>query len=85
VFIESEKVMIGDMEDLENTLDDCEVIISNFHAHRIAHKHHKALILRGFPNYEQVGNNMNNDVLYEGSCYLLFELANLIRESREKH
>jgi nitrogenase molybdenum-iron protein NifN len=83
VFIESDKVLIGDMEDLENALEDCEVIISNFHAHRIAHKHHKALILRGFPNYEQVGNNMNNDVLYEGSCYLLFELANLIRESRD--
>jgi nitrogenase molybdenum-iron protein NifN len=41
-------------------------------------------MLRGFPNYEQIGNGMKNDVLYEGSCYLLFELANLIRESRDR-
>jgi nitrogenase molybdenum-iron protein NifN len=42
-------------------------------------------MLRGFPNFEAVGNTMKNDVLYEGSCYLLFELANLIREHREAH
>lgn len=81
--ISATNTAVGDMEDLENILSECEIIISNFHGERIAHKHHKSIMLRGFPNYETVGNGMKNDVLYEGSCYLLFELANLIREHRE--
>ncbi|MEJ2437943.1 MAG: nitrogenase iron-molybdenum cofactor biosynthesis protein NifN, partial [Sulfurovaceae bacterium] len=83
--IEAEKTLIGDFEDVETHLDECEILISNFHGERIAHKHHKGIMLRGFPNFEAVGNTMKNDVLYEGSCYLLFELANLIREHREAH
>ncbi len=83
--IEAEKTLIGDFEDVETHLDECEILISNFHGERIAHKHHKGIMLRGFPNFEAVGNTMKNDVLYEGSCYLLFELANLIREYREAH
>jgi len=35
-------------------------------------------MLRGYPNYEAVGNQLKNDVLYEGSTYMLFELANII-------
>jgi nitrogenase molybdenum-iron protein NifN len=72
------EVIVGDFEDVENSLEGADVLISNFHGERIAHKHHKALLLRGFPNYETVGNQMINDTLYEGSCYLLFELANKI-------
>lgn len=84
-YINAKNTVVGDMEDLENIIEQCEIIISNFHGERIAHKHHKSIMLRGFPNFEAVGNGMKNDVLYEGSCYLLFELANLIRESREAH
>lgn len=75
---------IGDMEDLENLHPSTDLIISNFHAERIAHRHHKAHMLRGFPNWEQVGNTLKNDVLYEGSCYLLFDSANLATAQRQK-
>jgi nitrogenase molybdenum-iron protein NifN len=71
-------IIVGDFEDVENSLEDADLLISSFHGERIAHKHNKALILRGFPNYEIVGNQMINDTLYEGSCYLLFECANTI-------
>jgi len=76
--IDCENIIVGDFEDVENALEDADLLISNFHGERIAHKHNKALILRGFPNYEIVGNQMINDTLYEGSCYLLFECANTI-------
>ena len=81
----SKHTLIGDFEDVEDHLEECEILISNFHGERIAHKQHKGIMLRGFPNFEAVGNSMKNDVLYEGSCYLLFELANIIREHREAH
>ncbi len=81
--IQCDNIVVGDFEDVEDALEDADLLVSNFHAHRIAHKHKKALILRGFPNYEIVGNQMINDTLYEGSCYLLFEFANNI--SSYKH
>ena len=75
------EVIIGDFEDVEEKLQDADLLITNFHGERIAHKHHKALLLRGFPNYETVGNQLINDTLYEGSCYILFSLANLINST----
>lgn len=72
------EIIVGDFEDVEEILKDADLLISNFHGERIAHQQHKALLLRGFPNYEIVGNQLINDSLYEGSCYLLFTLANLI-------
>jgi len=65
---------------VESYLEQADVLITNYHGERLAKKHHKALMLRGFPDYESVGNQLKNDILYEGSAYLLFELANLIHE-----
>ena len=73
-------VIIGDFDDIENELKDADLLISNFHGERICHKLHKAHVVRGFPNYEIVGNNLNNDTFYEGNCYFLFEIANTINK-----
>ncbi|WP_455756336.1 nitrogenase iron-molybdenum cofactor biosynthesis protein NifN [Sulfurimonas sp.] len=73
-------VIVGDFEDVESELDGADLLISSFHGERIAKKHNKALVMRGFPNYEVVGNQLINDTLYEGSCYLLFEIANIMNE-----
>jgi nitrogenase molybdenum-iron protein NifN len=71
-------VILGDFEDVEKELPKADLLISNFHGERLTNKYKKALLLRGFPNYEIVGNNLINDTLYEGSCYLLFETANIV-------
>ena len=78
--IPCDNIIIGDFDDVENSLEDVDLIISNYHAERLAQKYHKKLLIRGFPNYEILGNQLKYDVLYEGSCYLLFELANLLNE-----
>jgi nitrogenase molybdenum-iron protein NifN len=72
----ADQVIIGDLEDAEELADDYDVMIGNFHCEAIAHRQHKGLLLRGFPNWEQVGNSLKNDVLYEGGSYFLFEAAN---------
>lgn len=69
-------IIIGDFEDVEKALEDADLLITNFHGERLCKILHKSLVLRGFPNYEGVGNQLKNDTLYEGSCYLLFEIAN---------
>ncbi len=40
--------------------------------------------MRGFPNWEQVGNPLKNDILYEGGAYFLFEIANSASQMHEE-
>ena len=74
--IRAEQVLVGDLEDAETLADAYDLIVSNCHAEALAHRLHKGLVLRGFPNWEQVGNQLKNDQLYEGGAYFLFECAN---------
>ncbi|MEA3499206.1 MAG: nitrogenase iron-molybdenum cofactor biosynthesis protein NifN [Campylobacterota bacterium] len=80
--IPCKNVILGDFEDVEDELPNADLLISNFHGERLTNKYKKALLLRGFPNYEAVGNQLKNDTLYEGSCYMLFELANIINHHK---
>ena len=80
--IPCKNLLIGDFEDVESFLHESDIVISNFHAERIAINHKKALLVRGFPDFEGLGNQLKNDLLYEGSSYLLFELANLINHHK---
>lgn len=84
--IEAEKVFVGDLEDARQFFDKADMVISNFHAERILHSYHNtALVIRGFPNYEELGNQLKNDQLYEGSTYFLFEIANSLRKVKHEH
>ena len=84
--IEAEKVFVGDLEDARTFFDSADMVISNFHAERILHTYHNtALVLRGFPNYEELGNQLKSDQLYEGSTYFLFEIANSLRKVKHEH
>jgi len=78
-----EKV-VGDLEDAAAHADEYDLIIGNGHCEALAHRLHKGLVVRGFPNWEQVGNALKNDVLYEGGCYFLFEAANAATDYRAK-
>jgi len=80
--IEADKVLVGDLEDAAVYFETADLVVSNFHAERLLHineKSHAGLMLRGFPNYEELGNQLKNDQLYEGSCFFLFEAANILR------
>jgi nitrogenase molybdenum-iron protein NifN len=76
--IKAEKVVVGDLDDAETMLANCDLLIGNSHCEALAHLRQKPLLLRGFPNWEQIGHQLTNDVLYEGGCYLLFAAANAI-------
>lgn len=80
--IEADNIVIGDLEDATTYFNAADLVISNFHSERLLHMQEKstALVLRGFPNYEELGNQLKNDQLYEGSTYFLFEIANKLRE-----
>jgi nitrogenase molybdenum-iron protein NifN len=82
--IRAEKVLVGDLEDAEEMRDAYDLLVTNFHGEALAHRCHKGLVLRGYPNWEQVGNQLKNDVLSEGGAYFLFECANAATLWREK-
>ncbi len=79
--IKAQNVFVGDLEDAVTHFEKADLVISNFHAERLLHSQekHTALTLRGFPNYEELGNQLKNDQLYEGSAQFLFEVANALR------
>ncbi len=77
--IPSNHIIIGDLDDAEEFLDDHTLLITNFHGERLAKKYHNALLMRGFPNYETLGNQLKDDTLYQGSVQLLFEAANCMQ------
>ncbi len=79
------RVMVGDLEDAENSCDDYDLIVGNFHCESLAHRCGKGLVLRGFPNWEVVGNQLKNDQLYEGGAYFLCEVANAAEEFARGH
>lgn len=81
--IRAQLVMVGDLEDAERLADQYDLIVGNCHCEALAQRLHKGLVLRGFPNWEQVGNQLKNDLLYEGSAYFLFECANAASAQRE--
>jgi nitrogenase molybdenum-iron protein NifN len=80
--LRADTVLVGDLEDAEQLVERYDVIVGNCHCEALAHRQHKGLVLRGFPNWEQVGNVLKNDVLYEGGAYFLFECANAAEKSR---
>ncbi|QOG11295.1 nitrogenase iron-molybdenum cofactor biosynthesis protein NifN [Arcobacter sp. FWKO B] len=81
--IKATNVIVGDFYDLEKYENEYEILITNFHGIQIARNYNKGLVLRGYPNYEEVGNSLKSDLLYEGSCYFLFEVANTIIHHQE--
>jgi len=85
--ISANNVFVGDLEDAVGFFSEADLVISNFHAERLLHlqEKHTALVLRGFPNYEELGNQLKNDQLYEGSAQFLFEVANSLRHVKKTH
>ncbi len=82
--IPAAQVLVGDLEDAEELAAEYDLLVTNFHGAGIAHRCHKGLVLRGYPNWEEIGNQLQNDVLYEGGAYILCELANAATRWREE-
>ncbi len=78
------RILVGDLEDAEDLRDDYELIIGNGHVEALAHRYHKGVVVRGFPDWETLGNQLKSDVLYEGGANFLFEVANAAERMRRE-
>lgn len=81
----ADKILVGDLEDAEALQRNYDLIVGNYHTEALAHRFNKGLVLRGYPNWEVVGNQLKNDLLYEGGAYFLCEVANAAEHMRAAH
>lgn len=77
------RVLVGDLGAAEDLATDYDVIIGGTHVEALADRLGKGMVLRGFPNWEQLGNQLVDDCLYQGGAYFLCEVANAI--TRHQH
>lgn len=72
------QIIVGDMEDVIEKMEHCDVVISNDHLFLTASIKHKVFVPRGFPIFKTMGNIYKSDILYEGSTMFLYECANYL-------
>jgi nitrogenase molybdenum-iron protein NifN len=78
--VASEKVKIGDLEDLEKMAKagGAEILITNSHGVESAERLGIPLLRAGFPQYDLLGGYQKTWIGYRGSRQTLFDLANLM-------
>jgi len=77
------QVRVGDLEDAEDLQGEYDLLVTNGHGEALAHRCGKALVVRGLPNWEEVGAQLKCDILYEGGTHFLCEVANAANKWRE--
>lgn len=72
------RVVIGDLDDLEQGAAGCDMMIANSHAREAAERLGIPLYRAGFPVFDRLGTPQRVCVGYRGTRTLIFDLANLI-------
>ncbi|MEJ6486203.1 nitrogenase iron-molybdenum cofactor biosynthesis protein NifN [Nostoc punctiforme UO1] len=78
------EVIVGDLEDLELLSADADLLITNSHGARVAHRLGKPLVRLGYPFFDRLGAAQQCTVGYRGSTQLLFDVGNIFLEKTEK-
>jgi nitrogenase molybdenum-iron protein NifN len=78
--VPAEKVVLGDLEDLERGAADCDLLVTHSHGRQAAERLHKPLFRLGFPVFDRIGNAHRRYVGYRGTLNLIFEISNLLME-----
>ncbi len=76
----TERVLIGDLEDLEAQAPGCDVLITHSHGRQMAERLHLPFLRTGIPTFDRLGVAHRTTVGYRGTRDLVFELANLFME-----
>ena len=85
--IETEEVLISDLEDLENLAKDrgCNLMITHSHGRQAAERLKIPFYRAGFPMFDRLGAGHQLSVGYRGTRDLIFDIANLIIADHEEN
>ena len=76
----AERVLIGDLEDLESQAPGCDLLITHSHGRQMAERLHLPFMRMGIPTFDRLGVAHRTTVGYRGTRELVFELANVFME-----
>lgn len=76
--VPAKKVVIGDLDDLEQAAKGCDLIISHSHGRRVAGRLGTAFFPAGFPVFDRLGAAHVLSVGYRGTRDLIFDIGNLL-------
>jgi nitrogenase molybdenum-iron protein NifN len=85
--LETEEVVIGDLEDLETLAKErgCDLLVTHSHGRQAAERLKIPFHRMGIPMFDRIGAGHKVSVGYRGARDLIFEIANLIIDHRETH
>jgi nitrogenase molybdenum-iron protein NifN len=83
--MQTEEVLIGDLEDLEDRArsEGCDLLITHSHGRQAAERLNIPFHRAGFPMFDRVGAGHQLSVGYRGTRDLIFTIANLIIADHE--
>jgi nitrogenase molybdenum-iron protein NifN len=73
----TEEVLIGDLEDLEQRAQGCDLLITHAHGRQMAERLAIPFLRFGMPIFDRLGAAHRVSVGYKGTRDLAFELANI--------
>jgi len=75
--VETEKVLIGDLEDLERLAPGCDLLITHAHGRQASERLNIPLFRMGLPIFDRLGAGHITAVGYRGARDLIFDIANV--------
>jgi nitrogenase molybdenum-iron protein NifN len=73
----AERVVIGDLEDLERAAGACDLIVTHAHGRQMAERLHVPLFRMGIPTFDRLGAGHLVSVGYRGTRDLVFTIGNM--------
>lgn len=75
--VPADKVLIGDLDDVERNASGCDLLVTNSQGRRIAERIGTPLFCAGLPIFDRLGAAHRLLVGYRGTRDLIFEIGNL--------
>ena len=73
----TQEVLIGDLEDLEQRAQGCDLLVTHSHGRQMAERLNLPFLRMGIPQFDRLGAAHQVTVGYRGTRNLVFEVANM--------
>lgn len=83
--VPADKVLIGDLDDVEQNAGGCDLLITNSQGRRIAERLGTQLFCAGLPIFDRLGAAHRLSVGYRGTRDLIFEIGNRFIACESEH
>jgi nitrogenase molybdenum-iron protein NifN len=83
--VPAQRVVIGDLEDLEAAAVGCDLLVTHSHGRQAAERLHLAHYRAGLPTFDRLGAAHKLMLGYRGTREVIFEIGNLLLDQIQHH